>query len=181
MDRLHTWPTALPEGLADLPGRVAAILGAEAIPLTALDTATTDPADALMAIVDTVATSDIGGVVADLEAAATAGVTVVVVVGDGYLGTERTDLAGVPAAAAAVATVRSLAARTGGTGRANVVAVSDTLLGHETTQKGPLAHVIDVTDVAEAVAFLLGEGGGYLTGQVLFVDGGRHIFSSMSA
>ena len=40
---------------------------------------------------------------------------------------------------------------------------------------------VESRDVAAAAAFLLGESGSYISGQVLYVDGGRQLFSSGTA
>lgn len=116
-----------------------------------------------------------------LTAIADGDVTAVAVVSDAYLGTDTTDLGAALAGSTAVTTVRSIAARMGGSARANAVCVPDTLWNSDTAQRGPLATATEIADVVEAVSFLFGDDASYLTGQVLFLTGGRHIFSSMSA
>jgi NAD(P)-dependent dehydrogenase (short-subunit alcohol dehydrogenase family) len=41
----------------------------------------------------------------------------------------------------------------------------------------PLKRIADVGEVAAPIAFLLSEGGSYITGQTLMVDGGRSVAS----
>lgn len=172
MTTLHLWPSVPPEGLAGLGDQVATLLGGEARPFG-------DPAagDRVLAVVD--GTADTLGMLADL--AGHDGVTIALVVADSFLGTEDRRLGTALAAASAVALARSIAVRrTGGT-RANVVAVPATFFGDTGDHRGPLAGTVTVSDVAAAAAFFLSEEAGYLNGQVLFVDAGRHLFASMSA
>lgn len=106
---------------------------------------------------------------------------VVAIVTDDYLGSDGEDLLSPRISAGAVAAVRAKATRRGAARRANAVCIPVKLVGPEPAQRGPLAHETDWHDVASAVTFLLDPSNAYLHGQVLFVDGGRHLFSSMSA
>jgi hypothetical protein len=103
------------------------------------------------------------------------------VVGDGYLGSDGSDVAGTMLGGAAVAAARSLAIREGAKGRANVVCLPEQLFGRTTSQCGPLPLTVGKGDVVDALAYFLSEGGSYLNGQVLFVNAGRQLFSSMTA
>lgn len=106
---------------------------------------------------------------------------VVAVVDDSYLGSDSADLGPALTGGAAVAAVRSKATRRQARHRANVVVVPAALMGRPASQRGPLAHVPDASDAAEAAAFLLDPRNGYLNGQVVHVTGGRHLFSSQTA
>lgn len=105
----------------------------------------------------------------------------IVIVGSGFVGTDHRDPGAAMTAAAAVSLVRSRAARKNGRSRSNAVAVPEHLFGIVTEHRGPLAVQGSVEDAATAVAFLMSQDAGYLTGQVLFADGGRHLFSSMTS
>lgn len=188
--RLLTWPAKLPTGLDGLYAEVATRLGSvRTVPLVTLaDLTTACPAeagrDAVVVVVDAAVTAGVpvAEVLDGLALLAdTPSLDLVLVVGDGWLGTDRADLSATSAAGAAVATARSVAVRRGGTSRPNVVCVPDALFGREGAQRGPLRTEVGCADVANAVAFLLGPSGGYLSGQVLFVNGGRQLFSSMTA
>jgi hypothetical protein len=102
------------------------------------------------------------------------------VVSDGYLGTDTADLAAAQAAAAFVATARSQAARRQSLLRANVVAVPAGLLGEAGEGRGPLGVTVDAAAIADVIGFLLSSEAGYVSGQVVFADGGRQLFSSMT-
>jgi hypothetical protein len=107
-------------------------------------------------------------------------VNVVAVVEDSYLGTdagrEQAMVSG-----AAVALVRSLAVRRGTTVRANAICVPTSTGGNWTELTGPLPLEPTVDDVMEAIDFLAGPDGGYVSGQVLYVNGGRQLFSSLTS
>lgn len=186
MRRLLTWPSELPGALDGLFTRVADASGAaEVVRLDHLSDAASGAADEVLLAVPEAAVAggaSPGEVLDGLRAlGATDGPGVLLVVGDGYLGTDVRDLAAASVGAAAVAAVRSLAVRRRGSRRANVVCVPEGLLGEAGDLRGPLRQPVELVDVVEAAAFLLGDGGRYLSGQVLFVDGGRHLFSSMTA
>lgn len=106
---------------------------------------------------------------------------VVFVVSDGFLGTEAVETGDAAISAALVSLARSMAVRPGAEARSNVVAVPACLFGASTVQRGPLHQKVELEDVAESVAFLLSPSGGYLNGQVLFVNRGRQLFSSLSS
>lgn len=176
MTTLLLWPPRVPPGLADLATAVAGRLGARVEAVEAIDAR----ADAVGLLV---VGQDLGeDALADL-AAALAGPApdTVVVVGDDLLGTDGTAPAAAAAGAAAVSLVRSAAVRRDGAVRANVVCVPAELMGRPASQRGALPHAIDSDAVADAVAFLLDQSAGYVRGQVVFVDGGRHLFSSMTS
>lgn len=101
----------------------------------------------------------------------------IVVADDSYLGTES-----VPERAAicgaAVSAVRSLAVKRGTKVRANVVCLPETVYGVSTELIGPLRLEPEIGDLVEAVRLFAGADGDYLSGQVLFVNGGRQLFSS---
>lgn len=192
VQRLLTWPAALPSSLEGVGDQVAEQLGvAEVVGLTELGelsgargTQRTGDRDGLLLVVDAALTSghDAGSVVAALaELRDQSELDIVAIVGDGYLGTDHDDVGAAIAGAAAVSTMRSIATRRDATGRANVVAVPDAMFGRAEVHRGALRQEVEMIDVANAAAFLLSEQGGYLNGQVVFVDGGRHVFSSMSA
>jgi hypothetical protein len=103
---------------------------------------------------------------------------IIVIVGDGYLGTDIADQTTATIGGAVVAAVRSLAAKRGSKLRANVVCVPQSLIGGTSEQRGPLKLEPESSDVVEAVLFLLDEQNSYVNGQVLFVNGGRQLFSS---
>lgn len=105
---------------------------------------------------------------------------IVAITSDGYLGTDLADPADSVMGAAVVAAVRAIAVSRNQV-RANVVAIAEGLLGVVGEHRGPLAHVTGVADVVEAVLFLMNPENSYLSGQVLFVDSGRHLFSSHSS
>lgn len=185
------WPPALPAGLAGLYVEVAQRLGDLEVKMLGSLTEVADQrseipgADAVVVVVDAAlvtAQPDPSGVLDGLRALVDEdGLDVVAVVGDGFLGTDVDEVAPAMAAAAAVTIVRSMAVRRGGSGRSNVVCVPAAMFDTEGSQRGPLAARPVTGDVADAVAFLLDEQAGYVTGQVLFVNGGRHLFSSLSA
>lgn len=182
MHTVFAWPAEPPPSLAGLYGLIADRLGTPAV--TPLDDPAALPQDgtAVVAIVDTaLAGSDPGTVLAGLTALSERqDLDLVAIVGDGWLGTDGPRAATGMTGAAAVAAVRSMAVRSEW-GRANVVCVPESLFGEPGSQRAPLRQSVEARDVADAVAFLLDDTGGYLNGQVLFVNGGRHLFSSMTA
>jgi hypothetical protein len=177
MPELIAWPPDPPPALAELYVRVADELGATLTTVSSLThLAPVDDTRSVLAIVDSA--SGLG----ELEAyAEQAHFDLVAVVSDGYLGTDGPAVESAMYSGAAVTIVRSIAVRQGSSVRANVVCVPESLLGEKGSQRGPLRQEVEVQDVAHAVAFFLDASGGYLNGQVLFADGGRHVFSSLSA
>ena len=65
--------------------------------------------------------------------------------------------------------------------RANAVATPDAMFGRSSEMRGPLAGTIAVAEIADVIGFLMGPDSPYVSGQVLFADGGRHLFSSHTA
>jgi len=188
--KILVWPDRLPPGFEGLGDDLRNELGAEDVVfLPSLD----DPAgrsgastdDVLVAIPEAalgVGDEASSGVAAGLQVLADVPVdSVAVIVGDGYLGTDGDHANASATAASAVSLVRSMAVRRDGGRRANAVCVPDALFGNQSSQRGPLPQPVETADVAHAVAFLLGAGGNYLSGQVLHVNGGRHLFSSQTA
>lgn len=108
------------------------------------------------------------------------GLNVIAVVDDSYLGSGD-NRGEAQVSGAAVAAVRSLAVQRGTTVRANAICVPEGLTGVTGELRGPLPDDVEVDDVVSAIGLLAGPDGGYLSGQVLFVDGGRHLFSSLTA
>ena len=199
MKTLYCWPSRLPSSLDGLYEQVASQAGFDVVQcLDALSEVTavralqeesgaTDAlaSDALVAVIDAAVLSEMvspADVIEGLQAVAGQSVLdLVVVVGDGYLSTDIADLGPTMLAASAVAAARALAVRRGSQRRANVVCIPDAMFGRASTQRGALLQQVECVDVTNAVAFLLGAGASYLSGQVLFVDGGRQLFSSHSA
>lgn len=189
MTRFFAWPAALPASLAGLHEQVAAAVGdgAPAVLDRIADLAAArrqHPGPAALLLVP--ATETDPGAVAELLAGLAAladepDLAVVAVVGDGWLGTDGPGLVAAGGGGAVVAVLRSIAVRRGGTVRANVVCAPEGLVGVAGSQRGPMRHEVGSRDVADAAAFLLGPDAPYLAGQVLFVDGGRHLFSSLTA
>lgn len=108
-------------------------------------------------------------------------VSVAVVAGDGYLGTDGAADPSCLLGAIAVSGVRSLALRRHRPGRSNVVCVPQSAYDTSTSLRGPIAQPTETVDVAHALAFLIDETGRYVSGDVLYVNGGRHLFSSHTA
>ena len=104
-------------------------------------------------------------------------VNVIVVVDDSHLGTD-TGRDRAPVSGAAVSAVRSLAVQRGTKVRANAICVATSVSGVRTEMRGPLPVVPTVEDVVEAVSFLAGPDAAYLSGQVLYLNCGRQLFSS---
>jgi hypothetical protein len=171
-----TQPPA-PVALPDLGIRVSVILGAPVDQATSVAALRSSTAPAVVVL-----TAADGALVPALEPViAERTEPTVLVIGDGYLGTDGPDLGSALVGASVVALARSIAVRRSGHGRVNVVAVPEAMLGEAGSQRGPLAGDIDLAAVAEVVAYLLGPGSTYVHGQVLFADGGRHLFSSLTA
>jgi hypothetical protein len=106
----------------------------------------------------------------------------VLVVPDHFLGAGVDQLESAEAGGAVVATIRSIAVQRGRHLRANVVVVPGSLLGlPPVEQRGPLRREVTSADVAGTTAFLLSAEARYVNGQVLFVNAGRHLFTSLSA
>lgn len=130
----------------------------------------------------TAMSGEYGLAISDFVAEHLAGSDIVVaVIPDDYLGNEDADLVAAGNAGAALTLIRSLAVSRDTPRRANAVATSRELLGGSASvHRGP-GRPPTAESVAEAVAYLLSPGGRYVSGQTLFVNGGRHLFSSMSA
>jgi hypothetical protein len=177
MPELIAWPPDPPPALGDLYARVAEELGATLVTVQSLaDLGTSDEHRSVLLVAHTASG------LRELEAYADqADFDMVAVVSDGYLGTDGPSVESAMHGGAAIAVVRSIAVRRGSDARANVVCVPESLFGEQGSQRAPLRQEVEVEDVAHAVAFFLDASGGYLNGQVLFANGGRHVFSSMSA
>ncbi len=188
--RIFTWPAELPSSLDGFFTAVeAGAGGAPLVELQSLDAFRSvrdgDEPDSLLIIPDAaleLGGSTVGEVTDGLLALATAeNLNTVVITGDGMLGVDTDDFADAMCGAAAVAAVRSIAVRRGSTSRANVICVPAAVFGSEGSQRGAIPQPVESIDVAEAALFFLSDENTYLNGQVLFVNGGRHLFSSLSA
>ena len=177
MPQLIAWPPDPPPALGDLYARVADELNATLVTVESLaGLGTTDEPRSMLAVVYTAAG------LSELEGYADqASLDMVAVVSDGYLGTDGPTVKSAMYAGAAVTVVRSIAVRRGSSARANVVCVPESFFGEQGSQRAPLRQEVEVEDIAHAVGFFLDASSGYLNGQVLFADGGRHVFSSLSA
>jgi hypothetical protein len=177
---LITWPRELPAPLVALPDLVAGVL--DTVCRTAAEPSELEAATGPVMLVLTGA--ELGDPqlfrsldrIIDGRAAPTA-----LVIGDGWIGTEGPDVASALVGATAVSLARSIAVRRHTTGRVNVVCVPESLIGDAGSQHGPLALEIGAADVAEVVAFALDDRSSYIDGQVLYADGGRQLFSSLTA
>jgi hypothetical protein len=187
--RIFTWPSRLPEALGGLFESVASGQ-AQLVPIDhlrnlALARGEALRSDAVLVAPDGAVTSGdctVGEAIAEIAALASfPHLNIVVVIGDGYLGADITDLSAPIIGAAALAVVRSIAVTRGFTTRANVVCVPAGLIGEPGSQRGPLPRPVDLIDIVEATRFLLDEASSYINGQILFVNGGRQLFSSLSA
>jgi hypothetical protein len=177
MTDLTSWPAALPAELAELPNHVARILGSSPRTVDALPDLASAAGPAVVVL-----TGADAAVLAELDQIITGRTApTALVIGDGWIGTEGPDVASALVGAGAVALARSIAVRRHLTGRVNVVCVPERMIGAAGTQRGPLALEIGSPDVAEVVAFVLGEHSSYIDGQVLYADGGRQLFSSLTA
>lgn len=191
MDTIFTWPERLPTSLDGLYEEVAARLGGAATYSLdgshegVLSGGADGGSRSAVVVIDAAILAGNGDPTEALEVLRTMrgmpGVDLVAIVGDGYLGTDNEELDATMGAAAAIAVVRSLAVRRGWGSHANAICVPDAMFGRESAQRGPLRQGVERRDVSDAVSFLLGDDGCYLNGQVLFVDGGRQLFSSLSA
>lgn len=182
MSPLRSHPADLPSELRGVPERVAARLGIELQDGGALPDPPGDD-DPWVVFVDAVVQAGgPGAAIEEIRALVDRpGISAVLIVGDGYLGTDAADTSTSLAGAAAISLMRSVASRRSGGGRVNVVCVPERMFGVESSRRAPLRTATEAADVAEAAAMFLSEEGRYLRGQALFVDGGRHLFSSMSA
>ena len=164
MTDLTVWPSALPAALAELPEHVAVILGASSYPLSELSEL--DAADGPLLVILTGAELGRPELFPALDriiegrTAPTA-----LVIGDGWIGMEGPDVSAALVGAGAVALARSIAVRRHPTGRVNVVCVPEALVGEAGSQRGPLALEIGSADVAEVVAFVLGDRSSYIDGR----------------
>lgn len=179
MTSLTVWPSSLPDELVELPEHVGRILQAE--PRRVADVDELGDVDGALLIV-----LSGGDAAADALRALDPIIDsrtepTVLVVGDGWIGTEGPDVASALVGAAAVALARSVAVRRHPTGRVNVVCVPERLVGTPGSQRGPLGIRIESADVAEVVAFALSGLSSYIDGQVLYANGGRQLFSSLTA
>ncbi|HEY4153191.1 MAG TPA: hypothetical protein VGM38_07700 [Pseudolysinimonas sp.] len=163
-----------PRALAD---RVAAILGTQVDAVVSADELASSQNPALLVIrgVDAADLLSLDPVIAGRSA------PTALIISDGYLGTEGPDVPSALAGAAAVALARSIAVRRHTTGRVNVVCVPESLVGDAGSQRGPLTIDDPAGAVADVVAFVLGPDSSYIDGQVLYANGGRHLFSSLTA
>lgn len=187
---VHVWPPTAPTNLDGLYEQIASLLPDHDIVVIdrLADLGRKDPAGdpgAAVVVLDAT-TTQATSFPAELQAAIThlkaaPELDIVFVLGDGFLGTDTGDLSASMVGASAVSAVRSLALLKGRPGRSNVVCVPDEVLGGGGTQKGPLSQPTEMIDVADAISYLLGETGDYVSGQTLYVNGGRHLFSSQTA
>lgn len=183
------WPAAVSAPFDDLHDVLAALLPTRDLRRFAtLDDLVAllaeQPPAAVVVVLDpaSAAAIDVGTVTTLLAAlAARPAVSVAIVAGDGYLGTDTETDRPALVAAMAVSGVRSLALARDRPGRSNVVCVPHSSLGGASVLRGPIADTVATIDVANALAFLLDESGRYISGDVVFVDGGRHLFSSHTA
>ncbi|MGH8914426.1 MAG: hypothetical protein ACRDZM_07920 [Acidimicrobiia bacterium] len=181
-NRIFIWPGQLPSELDGLHASLTAALGGtEIIRLESLEDLASSrdgehADDALLVVqVDTWLSPALGASLAAPQ------LNSVVIVSDEFLGTDLPDFDPAAAAGAAVAAVRSLAVQRGSSSRANAVCVPAAMFGKVSALRGPLATKVELLDVVEAVVFFLSEENAYLNGQLLFVNGGRHLFSSFTA
>jgi hypothetical protein len=176
---LAVWPDALPERLAGLPARVGDIL--DASPRLASGLSELGLADPALVVLTEPELAP-AAVLEELDRIVSARTApTVLLIGDGWIGTDGPDVSRAVLGAAAVALARSVAVRRTPTGRVNVVCVPERLVGEAGSQRGPLALDIADADIAEVVAFALGTESAYIDGQVLYANGGRHLFSSLTA
>lgn len=180
MTDLAYWPPRLPVPLAALPAQIANELG---VGLSAVDSlpGLEGVEGALLLVLG-------GDELGHLELLPTLDRVIdgrraptVIVIGDGWIGTDGPALESALVGAAAVSLARSIAARRLPTGRVNIVCVPEALLGEAGSQRGPLTLDIDSAAVSQVAAFALGEESSYIDGQVLYANGGRQLFSSLTA
>lgn len=103
----------------------------------------------------------------------------VLIVSDEAIGTDAA-LVNAGLSAGVIALVRSVAMYRGTKVRVNAIVGASHLFGGTSSQRGPLPPATWL-DVANAAHFLAGEQAGYVSGQVLYVNSGRQIFSSLTA
>jgi hypothetical protein len=178
----HIWPSPLSPALSDLEMGLVDSFGPAAAEGSLNDIAVVDGLEPVSVVLVMSGDEDEHGIVDWLTGlSAQANLNVVVVIGDGYLGTDIANRSNAAAAAAAVSAVRSLAATRGARVRANVVCAPQGMFGPTGEQRGPLAQQGEMRDVVQAATFFMSRENGYLNGQVLYVNGGRQIFSSHTA
>lgn len=183
--RVSIWPDDLPPQLAALPKLVADHLHGSTI-VTLADVSAAGASgfeEGLIVITDVLLMGGhaVDAILEELASLAPRRIDMVFVVGDGYLGTEGAHQKHAAGAAATVSFARSLATRRDTMSRANVVCIPDSLLGRRTVQRSPIDHAVDASDIASTIGYLLNPSGNYVNGQVIYVDGGRHLFSSQTA
>jgi hypothetical protein len=188
---IHAWPPVLPSHFDGFYDSVEGLLADHTVnridEIVDVCNAHSDTGlpNSVLFVVDPTATNETGfadSLRGTIEAIrANPELNTVFVVGDGYLGTDGADFVAPMLGAAAVSAVRSLALTRNRSGRSNVICVPDAMFDAAGTQRGPLTQSTEAIDVAHSVAFLLGESGQYVSGQTMFVDGGRHLFSSHTA
>jgi hypothetical protein len=180
MTDLSFWPPTLPEVLAQLPRQVAELLGSSengASDLTVLEAA----AGPLLLVLGEEELPDIDFFSQLDRLISHRDAPTVLVIGDGWIGTDGPGVRSAIAGAGAVALVRSIATRRVPTGRVNIVCAPEGLFGESGSHHGPLAIDIQSADLADVVAFALGDDSSYIDGQVLYANGGRQLFSSLTA
>lgn len=188
-ESVHVWPPELPshfDGFYDFLEKLIDDCTVTAVAeITAVVAGDDSPPDSVVIVIDPTATSGptfTGDLHTAIESIRTnPDLNAVFIVGDGYLGTDSADLGTTMHGAAAVSAVRSLALTRSRPGRSNVICVPDAMFDTAGTQRGPLTQSTEAIDVAHSIAFLLGETGQYVSGQTLFLNGGRHLFSSHTA
>jgi hypothetical protein len=176
MNPLAVWAPSLPPALAELPALVADALGLGPQPVDRPESIP-DPAPALIvpAELDPATVADLDRLVSGRTG------PTAFVVSDGAIGTNGPGVDAAVTAAATIALARSVAVRQTPTGRVNVVCAPEGLFGAAGSQRGPLRLEIGSAEVADVAAFLLSDHASYIDGQVLFADGGRQLFSSLTA
>jgi hypothetical protein len=177
MTDLSVWPPTMPPELVSLPEHVAHILdlSARSVASTSELADASGPALVVLTGADAPLLAELDSIIAGRPA------PTALVIGDGWIGTEGPDVAAAMVGAGAVALTRAIAVRRHLTGRVNVVCVPERLIGDAGSQHGPLAIDIGSIDVAEVVAFVLSAQSSYIDGQVLYANGGRQLFSSLTA
>lgn len=180
MTKLTVWPPDLPTALTGLPGEVGALL--DASPRTVDELGELEAVTGPLLLVLSTAEHGSQEVVNWLDRIIDGrSAPTVFVIGDGWIGTEGPNIAAAIVGASVVALARSIAVRRHATGRVNVVCVPEALVGEAGSQRGPLGLAIGSAEIADVVAFALGGESSYIDGQVLYADGGRQLFSSLTA